>query len=79
MPRNLGFMAETERQVEAHLDGHLQTLPPQDERSRQIVRKMKETRRITAPARKPLAACRCAVRGAMRAMSKIMTTTAYWI
>ena len=35
-------MAETERQVEAHLDGHLQTLPPQDERSRQIVRKMKE-------------------------------------
>ena len=42
VPRNLGFMAETERQVEAHLDGHLQTLPPQDERSRQIVRKMKE-------------------------------------
>ena len=81
VPRNLGFMAETERQVEAHLDGHLQTLPPQDERSRQIVRKMKEDEahhRASAEAAGgvPLPA---PVRGAMRAMSKIMTTTAYWI
>ena len=38
---NLGFLAETERQVEAHLDGHLQQLPEQDARSRAIVEQMK--------------------------------------
>jgi ubiquinone biosynthesis monooxygenase Coq7 len=39
---NLGFVVETERQVEAHLDEHLESLPPTDERSRQIIRVMKE-------------------------------------
>ncbi len=39
---NLGFVVETERQVEAHLDEHLQTLPEADQRSRDILRKMKE-------------------------------------
>lgn len=39
---NLGFVVETERQVEAHLDDHLQTLPEADQRSRHILRKMKE-------------------------------------
>lgn len=81
VPRNLGFMAETERQVEAHLDEHLHTLPPQDERSRQIVRQMKDDEvhhRETAeraggvPLPGP-------VKGLMRAMSKVMTTTAYRI
>ena len=38
---NLGFLAETERQVEAHLDGHLQQLPEADARSRAVVEKMK--------------------------------------
>ena len=38
---NLGFLAETERQVEAHLDGHLQTLPEADARSRAVVEQMK--------------------------------------
>ncbi len=38
---NLGFVAETERQVEAHLAEHLQTLPPEDLRSRAIVETMK--------------------------------------
>lgn len=38
---NLGFLAETERQVEAHLDGHLQQLPEVDERSRAVVEQMK--------------------------------------
>ena len=37
---NLGFLAETERQVEAHLGDHLQQLPDSDERSRQIVSQM---------------------------------------
>jgi ubiquinone biosynthesis monooxygenase Coq7 len=39
---NLGFVVETERQVEAHLDEHLQTLPVADARSRAILRVMKE-------------------------------------
>lgn len=39
---NLGFVVETERQVEAHLEEHLETLPPSDARSRAILRKMKE-------------------------------------
>jgi ubiquinone biosynthesis monooxygenase Coq7 len=38
---NLGFVAETERQVEAHLHEHLEQLPPGDERSRAILRTMK--------------------------------------
>lgn len=38
---NLGFVVETERQVEAHLDEHLRTLPPADARSRAIVEAMK--------------------------------------
>ena len=81
VPRNLGFMAETEKQVEAHLDEHLRTLPVQDERSRQIVQKMKDDEaQHRASAEQaggvPLPA---PVKMAMRAMSKVMTTTAYWI
>jgi len=38
---NLGFVVETERQVEAHLDEHLDTLPPADQRSREILKVMK--------------------------------------
>ena len=39
---NLGFVVETERQVEAHLDEHLKRLPPEDLRSRAILQTMKE-------------------------------------
>ena len=39
---NLGFVVETERQVEAHLNEHLDSLPPPDARSRVILKKMKE-------------------------------------
>ena len=81
VPRNLGFMAETERQVEAHLDSHLRTLPRQDQRSREVVLQMKDDEvghRNSAEQAGgvPLPA---PVRGAMRAMSKVMTSTAYWI
>ncbi|EHK63960.1 2-polyprenyl-3-methyl-6-methoxy-1,4-benzoquinone monooxygenase [Achromobacter arsenitoxydans] len=81
VPRNLGFMAETEKQVEAHLEEHLRTLPVQDERSRQIVQKMKDDEaQHRASAEEaggvPLPA---PVKTAMRAMSKVMTSTAYWI
>jgi len=81
IPRNLGFMAETERQVEQHLDGHLEKLPLHDTRSRQIVQQMRDDEiqhRTTAenhgavPLPRP-------VKLAMRLMSKVMTTTAYRI
>lgn len=39
---SLGFVVETERQVEAHLGDHLEQLPPGDERSRAVVRQMQE-------------------------------------
>jgi ubiquinone biosynthesis monooxygenase Coq7 len=38
---NLGFVVETERQVEAHLDEHLVELPPEDQRSRDVIQVMK--------------------------------------
>ena len=38
---SLGFLAETERQVESHLDSHLASLPVQDQRSRAVVDQMK--------------------------------------
>src|SRR5690606_13899166 len=81
IPYKLGFMAETERQVEEHLDGHLAALPDPDQRSRRIVTQMRDAElghRATAEdhGAVPLPA---PVRGAMRLMSKIMTTTAYRI
>jgi ubiquinone biosynthesis monooxygenase Coq7 len=79
--RNLGFMAETEWQVEQHLDTHLQLLPQADQRSRRIVEQMRADEidhRHTAQSR-GAARLPAAVKGAMRFMSKIMTTTAYRI
>jgi ubiquinone biosynthesis monooxygenase Coq7 len=38
---SLGFVVETERQVEAHLNSHLDQLPPQDAKSRAIVEQMR--------------------------------------
>lgn len=79
--QSLGFMAETERQVEAHLEGHLTDLPAADVRSRAIVEEMKHDEvkhRVSAEHRgaqvlpKPL-------RSAMRFMANIMTKTAYKI
>src|SRR5690625_2145030 len=76
---NLGFMAETERQVEEHLNGHLERLPANDIRSRAIVAQTRDDElmhRTTAEdhgaSRLPLP-----IRLGMRAMSRVMTTTAY--
>lgn len=78
---NLGFMAETERQVEQHLDKHLSELPATDVRSRRIVTQMRDEEihhRNTAEThgahKLPLP-----IRWVMRGMSKVMTTTAYRI
>ena len=76
---SLGFMAETERQVERHLAGHLERLPEQDSKSRAIVRQMKEDEAAHAASAErsgglPLPA---PVRWAMRLAAKAMTTTAH--
>lgn len=78
-PYNLGFMAETERQVEQHLDSHLVSLPEQDQRSRQIVEQMRLDEiehRLTAE-NHGARDLPFPVKTAMRIMSKVMTTTAY--
>jgi ubiquinone biosynthesis monooxygenase Coq7 len=78
---SLGFVVETERQVEQHLEGHLDALPADDVRSRAIVQQMKddEARHALAAQEAGAAALPAPVRWAMRAAAKVMTTTAYRI
>jgi 3-demethoxyubiquinol 3-hydroxylase len=78
---NLGFLAETERQVVAHLDGHLRRLPDGDRKSRAIVEAMKEdeARHATSAIAHGGAELPRPVKDAMRVSSKAMTGTAYWI
>ncbi len=76
---NLGFVVETERQVEAHLDEHLQTLPEADQRSREILRTMKEDEARHAD-NAELAGARILpqpIPTLMAAASKLMKTVAY--
>lgn len=78
---SLGFMAETERQVEQHLDGHLRRLPEQDARSRAIVQVMKDDEIGHAETALRLGGVELPtpVKGLMRAAAKVMTTTAQYI
>jgi ubiquinone biosynthesis monooxygenase Coq7 len=78
---NLGFLAETERQVEGHLEGHLDRLPAQDEKSRAIVNEMKvdESRHARTAVDHGAAELPEPVKLAMKLGSRIMTRTAYWI
>lgn len=78
---SLGFVVETERQVEAHLASHLERLPPQDEKSRAIVEQMRvdEIEHGTRAQALGAAETPFLVRKAMRAMAKVMTTTAYYV
>jgi len=78
---SLGFVVETERQVEEHLAGHLERLPPEDAASRAIVEQMKadeaqHARQAEAAGAQPLPE---PVRRAMRAAAKLMTTTAHYV
>ena len=79
--RSLGFVVETERQVEAHLDSHLVELPVADAKSRAIVEQMRIDEAAHGAAASALGAVEVAmpVRAAMTAMAKVMTTTAYYI
>lgn len=78
---NLGFLAETERQVEAHLKGHLGRLSPDDGRSRAILDQMQHDEVAHAETAVKLGAHElpAPVRLAMRAASALMTRTAYWV
>ncbi|THF55639.1 2-polyprenyl-3-methyl-6-methoxy-1,4-benzoquinone monooxygenase [Pseudothauera rhizosphaerae] len=78
---NLGFLAETERQVEAHLEGHLDILPAEDGRSRAIVEQMKTDEVGHADTAVALGAHElpASVKTAMKLASRVMTRTAYWV
>lgn len=78
---NLGFLAETERQVEGHLEGHLERLPEQDAKSRAIVAQMKddEARHAQTAITEGAAELPEPVRRAMQFSARIMTGTTYWV
>lgn len=78
---NLGFLAETERQVAAHLDTHLGALPAEDTKSRAVVAQMgiDETRHAESAVAFGAAELPQPVQQAMRGMAKLMTSTAYWV
>ncbi|CCD38743.1 2-octaprenyl-3-methyl-6-methoxy-1,4-benzoquinolhydroxylase [Candidatus Paraburkholderia kirkii UZHbot1] len=78
---SLGFMAETERQVEHHLDGHMKTLLVNDHASRAIVEQMRldESAHAAAAIGAGGGEMPFPVRAMMRAASKVMTATAYYI
>jgi ubiquinone biosynthesis monooxygenase Coq7 len=80
-PVSLGFVVETERQVEAHLQGHLERLPQADHASRAIVAQMKDDEVQHAQAAQQAGGIELPlpVRMMMRAAAKVMTTTAHYI
>ncbi|WP_396329739.1 2-polyprenyl-3-methyl-6-methoxy-1,4-benzoquinone monooxygenase [Burkholderia anthina] len=78
---SLGFMAETERQVESHLDSHLSELPATDTASRAIVEQMRadEVKHGKAATDAGGIELPLPARMLMRAASKVMTSTAYYL
>jgi ubiquinone biosynthesis monooxygenase Coq7 len=78
---NLGFLAETERQVVRHLEGHLQRLPAADEKSRAVLEKMREdeARHATSAITHGGGELPEPAKLAMRLSSKVMTGVAYWL
>lgn len=77
---SLGFVAETERQVVAHLDEHLTRVPPKDVPSRAILEQMRsdEGRHGTRAVLAGAAELPTPIKGLMRLASRVMTRTAYW-
>ena len=78
---SLGFVAETERQVEQHLENHLSKLPANDAKSHAIIEKMKEDERHHGEKAKNLGGTDLPgfVQKGMKLVSKVMTTGAYWV
>ncbi len=78
---SLGFLAETEDQVERHLESHLDRLPADDLSSRAIVEQMREDESRHASMGRELGAQELpsVVKATMRLASRVMTGTAYWV
>jgi len=76
---NLGFLKETERQVEAHLQGHLERLTERDGRTRAIVEQMKvdEAGHAATAARLGARELPFPIKAAMKLAAKVMTTVSY--
>jgi ubiquinone biosynthesis monooxygenase Coq7 len=79
--RNLGFLAETERQVEGHLAGHLDRLPAKDEKSRAVLQQMQEDEARHARSAEDHGAVELPypAKWMMSVMSRVMTRTTYWL
>ena len=78
---NLGFLAETERQVEGHLESHLDRLPAEDAKSRAIVDQMKtdEARHAQTAVEHGAADLPEPVKLAMKLGSRVMTKSSFWV
>jgi len=78
---SLGFVVETERQVEQHLESHLDRLPAADASSRAVVEQMKrdEAGHAASAEQAGAAGLPLPVRWAMRLAARVMTTTAHRI
>jgi ubiquinone biosynthesis monooxygenase Coq7 len=78
---SLGFVVETERQVEQHLLGHLERLPAHDHASRAIVAQMREDERRHGLAASEMGGAElpAPARFAMRMAARVMTATAYYV
>lgn len=78
---NLGFLKETERQVEAHLQGHLDRLSPRDAKTRAVVEVMQRDEAGHARTAESLGARELPgfVKAAMRATARLMTSLSYRI
>lgn len=78
---SLGFVAETEKQVVAHLQEHLQKLPAQDQRSKAILEQMNVDEAEHAELAKNAGAADLPfiIRGLMQTVSKFMTKSSYYI
>ena len=78
---NLGFLAETEIQVEQHLEGHLGRLSSEDQRTRAVIEAMKQDEAGHARTARELGAAElpAPLKQAMRLSSRLMTHISYWI
>jgi ubiquinone biosynthesis monooxygenase Coq7 len=78
---SLGFLAETEDQVERHLEGHIDRLPSDDASSRAILAQMRDDEARHGAAGRALGGAElpAPVKAAMRMASRVMTGTAYWV
>jgi len=78
---SLGFVSETERLVEGHIDSHLERLPAGDARSRAILEQMRADEIAHGAAARAAGGVDLPppVQAAMRSTASVMTTTSYWL